>query len=78
MVNYELVLEEFNQYVDSLCTEVEMIAANEDLGNILAPGTTKWGLIKVICAHVDDAIAIMGTERAARMVAATAICEARD
>jgi hypothetical protein len=54
------------------------MAANEDLGNILPLGTTEWGLIKVICGHVDDAIGVMGTARAARMTAATAICEARD
>jgi len=78
MVNYDLILEEFNQYVDTLCTNVEQMAANEDLGNILPLGTATWGLIKVICGHVDDATAVMGTARATRMVAATATCEARD
>jgi hypothetical protein len=78
MVNYELILDDFNKYVDSLCTYIENIADNEDAKNILPVTTTKWGLIKVIAAHVDDAIAIMGVERSARMTAATAIAEARD
>lgn len=79
MVNYEQMVNDVNTLIDRICTDVENIDTNEDLGNILDVSTTEWGYIKALLGHLDDlGASILGAARLARVTACIAIAEAKD
>ncbi len=79
MINYELILKEYQDFIDVICSQIESMNTNEDLKNILDISTTDWGLIKTLISHFDDpGAALIGTDRLARLTAAIAIAEAKD
>lgn len=79
MVGYANLQQDTKFLVEKLCAQVESMALNEDRGNVLAWGTTAWGLVKALLTHLGDmGASILGADLYARLVAAIAEAEARD
>ena len=79
MVNYDMILKEYQDFLDVICSQIESMDTNETLKNILDITTTEWGLVKTLISHLDDpGASLIGTARLARLTAAIAIAEAKD